>query len=111
MAKGTRLNLRISEGFRDDIERLADYHGLSLSSYAHSLLVKAVRREREATPEVFGTIQPERHLAPVVATITPATPTKAEVRRMINQDEIDEIERRVTPRKTQNVPMLKQKAK
>lgn len=104
MAKGTRLNLRISEGFRDDIERLADYHGLSLSSYAHSLLVKAVRREREATPEVFGTIQPEHHLAPVVATITPAIDPKDEVRRMINGDEITEIERRLSPRGTPLAP-------
>ncbi len=48
--KQTRLNLRITEAFRADLEALADYHGLSLSSYAHSLLVKAVRREREETP-------------------------------------------------------------
>ena len=47
MTKETRLNLRISEAFRSDIETLADYHGLTMSSYAHSLLVKAVRREKE----------------------------------------------------------------
>lgn len=43
--KQTRLNLRITEEFRRQIEELAEYHGLSLSSYAHSLLVKAVRRD------------------------------------------------------------------
>ncbi len=112
MNKETRLNLRITEELRGDIETLAAYHGLAMSSYAHSLLVKSIRQAKEEHPEAFGiTEQPQRHLAPVVATITPATPTKAEVRRMINQDEIAEIERRVTPRKTQNVPMLKQKAK
>jgi len=52
-----------------------------------------------------------KKLAPVIATITPATPTRADVRRMIGQDEIAEIERRVTPRKTQSVPVLKSKAK
>ena len=99
MAKGTRLNLRISEAFRDDIERLAEYHGLSLSSYAHSLLVKAIRRERESTPEAFQfpTVR-SPHLAPVVATITPAVDPKDEVRRMIGTGEIDEIERRLAPR-------------
>lgn len=58
--------------------------------------------------------KPERHLAPVVARIAPAIdrePSRAEVRRMINADEIDEIERRITPRKTQRIPQLKQKAK
>jgi hypothetical protein len=54
MPKETRLNLRISDEFRDELEHLAAYHGLKLSSYAHSLLIKAVRREKEATPEAFG---------------------------------------------------------
>jgi len=45
MAKSTSINLRITPEFRRQIEELAEYHGLSLSSYAHSLLVKAVRRE------------------------------------------------------------------
>ena len=53
MPKTTSINLRISPEFRDEIERLAAYHGLTMSSYAHSLLVKTVRREREATPEAF----------------------------------------------------------
>ena len=45
VTKATRLNLRITPAFRADLEALADHHGLSLSSYAHSLLVKAVRKE------------------------------------------------------------------
>lgn len=36
MTKTTSINLRISPEFRDDIERLAAYHGLTMSSYAHS---------------------------------------------------------------------------
>lgn len=47
MAKSTSLNLRITPEFRAELEALAEYHGLTLSSYSHSLLVKAVRRERE----------------------------------------------------------------
>lgn len=45
MKKDTRLNVRITPLFRDQIQELADYHGLTLSSYAHSLLVRAVRSE------------------------------------------------------------------
>jgi hypothetical protein len=45
--KDTRLNLRITPAFRAKLELLAEYHGLKLSSYVHSLLVKAVRKERE----------------------------------------------------------------
>lgn len=44
--KETRLNLRITPEFRSELELLADYHGLRLSSYVHSLLVKAVRKEK-----------------------------------------------------------------
>lgn len=36
--KTTSINLRISPEFRDDIEQLAAYHGLSMSSFAHSIL-------------------------------------------------------------------------
>lgn len=54
MAKTTSINLRISREFRDEIETLAAYHGLTMSSYAHSLLVRAIRREREQTPEAFA---------------------------------------------------------
>lgn len=97
MTKETRLNLRISEAFRSDIETLAEYHGLSMSSFAHSLLVKAVRREREETPEAFakqrGIKAAEVHLAPVVARIEPPTP------RTVSTDEIDEMEQRLKPRK------------
>lgn len=75
MPKETRLNLRISEAFREDIERLAAYHGLSMSSFAHSLLVKAVRREKDETPDAFDA---EPHKAPVVARISGGQ-TKAEI--------------------------------
>ncbi len=98
MTKTTSINLRISPEFREEIEMLAEYHGLTMSSYAHSLLVKAVRREREATPEAFavkrsGVKTAEVHLAPVVARIEPPTP------RTVSQEGIEEMERRLKPRK------------
>lgn len=68
MRKDTRLNLRITPDFKQQIERLAEYHGLTMSSYVHSLLVKAVRRESEETPDVF-----ERRRGIKAATITVGT--------------------------------------
>lgn len=80
MAKSTSLNLRISPEFRAEIETLAAFHGLSMSSYAHSLLVKAVRREKEeAPPEVFPLVRRENN---VIATITSE---KAEINRQFQQ--------------------------
>lgn len=82
MTKETRLNLRITDEFRKDIETLAAYHGLTMSSYAHSLLVRAIRREKEAEPEAFAV----RNLAPVVATIgSPKAAEDAELRRQIQR--------------------------
>lgn len=53
----------------------------------------------------------EVHLAPVVATITPAHDPKDEIRQTITTDEIAEAKQRTTPRKTQRVAVLKEKAK
>ena len=114
MNKETRLNLRITEMLREDIEALAAYHGLSMSSYAHSLLVKSVRREKDEQPEAFATQSPQRHLAPVVAHIgSPRAEelSREQIQRTITTDELAEAKRRTTPRKTMNVPTLKQNAK
>jgi hypothetical protein len=64
--KETRLNLRMKDAFRSDLQTLADYLGLTLSSYAHSLLVRSVREERLRYPEAFAEelgarIVPETH--------------------------------------------------
>lgn len=54
VVKATSINLRITQEFRDELQRLADYRGLSLSSLAHSILVKGLRQERAAEPEAFA---------------------------------------------------------
>jgi len=86
MAKSTSINLRISREFREEIETLAKYHGLTMSSYAHSLLVRTIRYEKEQTPEAFakqGVRAAEVSLAPVVAEISPSDETleKERIRR------------------------------
>lgn len=53
MVKDTRLNLRITPSFRNELQALADYRGLTLSSLAHMLLVKAIRQEKQNEPEAF----------------------------------------------------------
>lgn len=87
--KETRLNLRITPGFRAEIEQLAEYHGLTLSSYAHSVLVKAIRRERqELAGDLPNVNQSERRVhdkqrAPVVARIERGEMSKQDVQRMV----------------------------
>ena len=71
---------------------------------AADAVTEAIKR---AIPADIG--QPKKF--GVVARIDPPIDPKAEVRRMVNEDEIKEMERRTTPRKTMNVPTLKQNAK
>ena len=73
MGKSTSINLRISPDFRRELEALATYRGLTLSGVAHSLLVRAVRQEKEREPEAFEAIIPK-------------TTTKNEVQRMLRHD-------------------------
>src|SRR5690348_17022573 len=102
--KTTSINLRITPDFRAEIEALAAYHGLTMSSYAHSVLVKAIRRERQELNGVLpNASQSERRVheknpAPIVGRIAPGKPaqsqaemTRDEVRdRFIGDSEIAE---------------------
>lgn len=56
VTKGSQVNVRVKSGLKDDLEILADYHGLTVSSFVHSVLVREVRKEKEALPHLF----PER---------------------------------------------------
>jgi hypothetical protein len=53
MPTETRLNIRVKPELKSDLEHLAEFHGLTLSSYVHSILIKTVRREKEVSPEAF----------------------------------------------------------
>ncbi len=55
--KETRLNIRITPEFKADLEMVAKYHGLTMTSYVHSVLVKKIREEKEREPSAF--IQPK----------------------------------------------------
>lgn len=56
---------------------------------------KAGKVERQAQIEKMISELKNTRLAPVVARIEPGKPTKDEVRRMINNDDVNEIERRL----------------
>ena len=80
MKKATRLNLRITPEFRTRIERLAEYHGLTISSYTHSLLVRAIRIEEREMADAYRPIS-KKKLAPVVHRIEPAEGTSKKPRK------------------------------
>lgn len=54
MGKEVRLNIRITPQFKAELQEIAAFHGLSLSSYVHSVMVRQLRREHEANPDAFG---------------------------------------------------------
>lgn len=93
MPKREQINFRVKPEMKADLDALADFHGLTVSSYVHSVLVKQIRQEREATPEAFPAVKPQREkLAPVVARIEPAKKSEP---RTIDEEGIEEIRRRL----------------
>ena len=55
--KSTSINLRITPEFREQLEALAAYRGLTMSGMAHSLLTRALRKEQESEPEAFTSVK------------------------------------------------------
>lgn len=53
VSKETRLNIRVKPAFKEDLKMIADYYGLTVSSYVHSALVKMLREEKERVPQAF----------------------------------------------------------
>jgi len=58
VSKETRLNIRVKPSFKDDLQSVAEFHGLTVSSYVHSVLVKAIRAEKEREPQAFENKNP-----------------------------------------------------
>ena len=54
MSKRTQINMRVSPSIKDDLDAISEYHGLTVSSYVHSLIVRELRREREENPTAFS---------------------------------------------------------
>lgn len=65
----SRLTLRIKPEVKADLEKLADWYGLTMSSYVHSLIVRAVRKEKEALPEIFKEEEIRGELSPTGTTL------------------------------------------
>lgn len=80
-----QINVRVKPDLKADLETLAEYHGLTVSSYVHSVLVREVRRERLGDAEIFRQVaQPKTEPAKVVARISPAN-DRREAQRMIDE--------------------------
>jgi tRNA (Thr-GGU) A37 N-methylase len=77
VGKETRLNIRVKPDFKKDLEAVADFHGLTVSSYVHSVLVKKMREEKDDQPQIFD--RPEsknKDGAPVIDIGTPKNNNK-----------------------------------
>lgn len=57
-AKATHLQIRIREDIKEDLRITSELKGLSVSGLVHSLIVKAVREEKEKEPQAFQNIKP-----------------------------------------------------
>lgn len=54
-AKDTYIQVRIHEDLKDDVQTTANARGLTMSGLIHSLLVQAIRTEKDQYPEIFKT--------------------------------------------------------
>jgi len=106
------VNVRLKEKTHQEFKIACELRGASMSSLLHQFIVRTIREEKEHAPHSFDVIEEPntRPLAPVVATIGGReTMSRAEIARTINQDEIGEIETRMTSGR-KKIPVLKEKA-
>jgi hypothetical protein len=62
MTKEIRINVRTSEQIKRDLEITAELRGLTVSALVNSLVVKAIREEKEREPHAFYQLpEVERH--------------------------------------------------
>ena len=99
------MTVRIAETVRDEFKKVAELRGSTMSGLMHQFIVMTIRQEKAASPHEFASTRPK--LAPVVAHIS-GQPSRAEVQRMITDEETAEIESSLG---TRSVPILKKKAK
>ena len=77
--KEVLVTIRISENTRDEFKIAAELRGSTMSGLLHQWIIRTIREEKQMSPQNF---QP-RHIAPVVATITPAVDPKDEIRERL----------------------------
>jgi antitoxin component of RelBE/YafQ-DinJ toxin-antitoxin module len=106
------LNLRLDPKVRDEFATAAKLRGASMSGLIHQFIVKTIREEKAEAPQAFRiqsvtatTIQlaeAKERSGRIVAHISPGKDPKDEVRRMVNDQEIGEIERRLKPKEAKS---------
>jgi hypothetical protein len=58
--KDDRMHIRVSPSVKHDFQIVAKLRGLKPSSLMHSLMVNAIREERDRSPASFVTTDPPR---------------------------------------------------
>lgn len=51
--KDTYLQLRVRDDIKADLQILAELRGLTMSGFIHSMIVRAIREEKELYPDSF----------------------------------------------------------
>jgi hypothetical protein len=108
--KSKMINVRLTPSVHDDFKIACDLRGVSMSSAMHQFVVRTIREEKEREPKAFRVqraLPVTEPINKVVAHISPgqqqkqaAEDPKEEVRkRFIQQQEIEELQRRLKPRK------------
>ena len=110
--KNVNFSLKVPESLLEALGAIGEHEDRPLGYVGRELMIRGLALYRvDGRLRDEPVAKPERHLAPVVATITPPRPaelSRSEIQRTISNTE---IERGVTPRKTQRVGVLKGKAK
>jgi antitoxin component of RelBE/YafQ-DinJ toxin-antitoxin module len=108
MPKAAYIQIRISEQIKADLQIAAELRGASMSGLLHQFIVQTIREEKELSPEAFksepkmNAFIPEPKSGAKVATAKLSShPSSKEMIRqqLIGEDEIQEIERRIKPKK------------
>jgi hypothetical protein len=92
MSKEVRINVRTTEQIKIDLEITARLRGLTVSALVNSLVVKAIREEKEREPRAFEHEKPEgKGNAEYVGRHQPDKSIVVETHRKLTDEEADKI--------------------
>jgi hypothetical protein len=60
--KGTYIQFRVREDVKDDLQKVAEIRGLTMSGLIHSMVVNAIREEKERDPAAFQRTVPANNI-------------------------------------------------
>lgn len=72
MKRETRINVRTTDQIKRELKVTARLRGLTESSLVNSLVVRAIREEKQVSPEAFENIGDAKRRGPNIGEQTPA---------------------------------------